>query len=269
MKRHPAKNSAMLCQQALIVRIECRFGDLSIFNSGQDCASSFESYVSCRTGTPKRSDDVCAAGEREFLRCPEGNFDPDSNFDCAKARDAYYDCRDDTRGDETFCSEYIEVVGVCHALRVSCSDLLDKYLTCVIEGPSPNECAFGLNMRVNCLHDLETGIFLQIATCDSIWSDHLRDCSGRDESSTDGPTPCTHATGWNKASYSICEKQGDSVGTVGVDYVNPEDRDNYRLPVCWAPKSENRYMDEEAEHAIGGRSVRVIHRLGETRYEPM
>ncbi|WP_433217198.1 hypothetical protein [Microtetraspora malaysiensis] len=267
MKRHPAKNSAKLCQQALIVRIECRSGELSIFNSGPDCASSFESYVSCRTGTPKRSDDVCAAGEREFLRCPL-DFDPDSNFDCVKARDAYYDCRDDTRVDYMFCSTYIEVLGVCHTLRVTCSDLLDKYLTCGIEGSSPNECAFGVNMRVNCLHDLKAGIFRQIATCDSIWSDHLRDCSGLDGLNVDGPTPCTGGVSWNQASYSICEKQGDSAETVGVDYVNPKGK-NYRLPVCWAPKSENQYMDKEAEHAIGGRSVRVIHRLGETRYESM
>ncbi|WP_143737030.1 hypothetical protein [Microbispora sp. GKU 823] len=268
MKRHPVKNSAMLCQQALVVRIECRFGERAIFHSGQDCASSFDSYISCRTGTPKRSDDVCAGGEREFLRCP-GNFDPASDFNCVKARDAYYDCRGDTRGDDIICATYIEVVSVCRTLRVNCSDLRDKYLTCTTEWPSPNECAFGLNMRVNCLRDLHAGIFLQIATCDSIWSDHLRDCAGIKGLNVDSSTPCTHAANWNEASYSICEKHGDSAETVGVDYVNPKDRNNDRLPVCWAPQSEKHHVEEEAEHAIGGRSVRVIHRFGDTRYESM
>ncbi|MFC0865186.1 hypothetical protein ACFHYQ_23095 [Sphaerimonospora cavernae] len=267
MKRHLVKNSAKLCQQALIVRIECRSGERAIFHTEQVCASSFESYLSCRTGTPKRSDHVCATGEREFLRCP-GYFDPASNFDCVKARDAYYDCRDDTRGEYRLCSTYIEIVDVCYALRVSCSDLLDKYLICGSGWSSPNECAFGATMRVNCLHELKAGVFLQAATCDSIWSNHLRDCAGRNGMKVDGPTPCTGGANWNEISYSICEKQGDSAEVVGVDYVNPEGR-NYRLPVCWAPKSENNHMLEEAEHAIGRRSVRVIHRLGETRYESM
>lgn len=268
MKRHPVQNSAMLCQQALIVRIECRFGKRVTFHDEQDCASSFDSYVACRTGTPQRSDDVCAAGEREFLRCPE-NFDPGGDFDCVKARDAYYDCRGDTRGDDIDCSTYIEVVGVCHALRVSCSGLLDEYLTCTDEGSSPNECAFGSNMRLNCLHDLKAGVFLQTSTCDSIWSDHLRNCSGTKGLEVGGPTPCTHSANWNEASYSICERRGDSADTVGVAYVNPKDGSNYRLPVCWAPEGDNHHMDEEAEHAIGERVLRVIHRLGRTRYESM
>ncbi|GIH60882.1 hypothetical protein Msi02_16990 [Microbispora siamensis] len=109
-----------------------------------------------------------------------------------------------------------------------------------------------MNMRVNCLRDLHAGIFLQIATCDSIWSDHLRDCAGIKGLNVDSSTPCTHAANWNEASYSICEKHGDSAETVGVDYVSPKDRNNDRLPVCWAPQSENRHMEEEAEHAIGG-----------------
>ncbi|MEN3534346.1 hypothetical protein AAH991_04455 [Microbispora sp. ZYX-F-249] len=268
MQRHPAKNSAMLCQQALVVRIECRFGERAIFHDEHDCASSFESYISCRTGIPKRSDDVCAAGEREFLRCPE-DLDRTGDFDCAKARDAYYDCRGDARSDDIYCSTYIEVVGVRHALRVSCSGLLDKYLTCTAGGLSPNECAFGSYMRLNCLRDLRSGVFLQISTCDSIWSDHLKDCSGTKGLGFDGPTSCTHAANWNEASYSICERRHDSADTVGVAYVNPKDGSNHRLPLCWASKGENHHMDAEAEHAIGDRVLRVIHRLGETRYESM
>ncbi|WP_433422626.1 hypothetical protein ACQP1V_13510 [Microtetraspora malaysiensis] len=239
MKRHPVKNSATLCQQALIVRIECRRGELAIFFGEYDCASSFESYLSCRMGKPKRSDDVCAAAERALLRCPgsfgPGSFGPDIDFDCVKARDAYYDCRDDTRSDYMFCSTYIEILGVCHTARVSCSDLLDKYLACAHEGLSPNECAFGSNMRIGCLHDLKAGTFRQIATCDSIWRDHLRDCSGLNGLRVDGPTPCTGGATWYEVSYSICEKQGDSAETVRVDYVSAEDN-NYRPPICWVPK---------------------------------
>ncbi|GAA3079437.1 hypothetical protein [Streptosporangium carneum] len=268
VERLSTDDSSTVCQQALIVRVECSSGERSSFHSGQDCASSFESYVSCRTGTPKRSDDVCAGGEREFLRCPDG-FDPASGFDCVRARDAYYECRGDTRGDDLSCPTYLEVLGTCRALGVNCSGLLDKYLGCGVEGLSPNECAFGLNMRVNCLRDLKTGVFLRIATCDSAWDRLLKNCSGSRGLDFDASTPCTRGANWDEVSYSICEKQGDPAETVGVGYANPLDGDNYRLPVCWAPEDRDHRMDKAAEHSIGERSVRAVHRLGETRYESM
>ncbi len=267
VKRHLVKNSAILCQQALIVRIECRFGERATFHSGQDCASSFESYLSCRTGSSSRSDDVCAEGEREFLRCP-GYFDPASNFDCVKARNSYYKCRDDARGEDIFCSTYIEVLGLCHTLRVGCSDLLDKYLVCTSGGLSPNECAFGLNKRINCLRDLGDGIFRQASTCDSIWRDFIRDC-GKSGLDMNGPTPCTGGTGWSRASYSICEKQGEPAETVGVAYVYPLYLGDARMHVCWAPRGEQRPMAEMAMQASGEHGVRAIYRHGETTYEPM
>ncbi|WP_386155780.1 hypothetical protein [Streptosporangium vulgare] len=266
VRRHPAKTSATLCKQALIVRVGCRFGERGAFNNEKACAASFDSYLSCRTGTPVRSDEVCAAGEREFSRCPP-TFDPAGGFDCVKARDAYYECRDDRRGDDTFCSTYIEVLGLCHTLRVGCSDLLDRYLGCADEDLSPNECAFGLTMRLNCLRDLGDGVFRQAATCDSVWRGSIRDCGGRQSLDTDGPTPCTGGRNWNTASYSICEKLGDPAETVGVAYVYSTSVG--RTPVCWAPEDGARPMTEAAERAFGERGVRLVHRHGETRHEPM
>ncbi|MDP9865887.1 MULTISPECIES: hypothetical protein [Streptosporangium] len=262
------KTSATLCQQALIVRIECRFGERAPFRGGEDCARSFDSYLACRTGTPSRSDEVCAAGERELSRCP-GHFDPAADFDCVKARDAYYECRDDGRGDDAFCSTYIEVLGLCQTLRVGCSDLLDKYLVCAGEDLSPNECAFGLNMRINCLRDLGDGIFRQTATCDSVWRDSIRDCGGTRGLEADGPTPCTGGANWYAASYSICEKQGEPAETVGVAYVYPLSEGASHTPVCWAPEDGDRPMIEAATHASGGWGVRAIYHHGETRYGPM
>lgn len=266
VKRHPMKTSATLCRQALIVRIWCRFGERAAFRSGNYCAASFDSYLSCRTGTPSRSDGVCAAGEREFSRCP-GHFDPASDFDCVKARDAYYECRDDGRGDDAFCSTYIEVLGLCHTLRVGCSDLLDKYLGCVRAGLSPNECAFGVTMRLSCLRERGDGVFRQAATCDSVLRNSMRDCVGEKGLEVDGPTPCTSGANWNAASYSICEEQGEPAETVGVAYVYPSNGGIDR--VCWAPEDVTRLMAEAASHASSGRGVRVVHRHGETRYEPM
>ncbi len=271
VKRHPAKTSATsatLCRQALIVQVGCRFGEQAVFNDGKACAASFESYLSCRTGTPVRSDEVCAAGEREFARCPL-TFDPASGFDCVKARDAYHECRDDRRGDDPFCSTYIEVLGSCHTLRVGCSGLLDEYLVCVDEDLSPNECAFGLTMRTNCLRDLKDGIFRQTATCDSIWRGSLRDCGGTQGLDVDGPTPCTGGGAWRTSSHSICEKSGEPAETVGVAYVYPSSAAVGRMPVCWAPEDGARPMIEAAEEAYGKRGVRLVHRHGETRHEPM
>ncbi len=266
LKRHQVKNAATLCQQALIVRIECRYGLRGSFHNDRYCAASVESYLSCRTGSPRRSDEVCAAGEREFLRCP-GYFDPASNFDCVKARDAYYECRDDARGDQAFCSTYIEVLGLCRTLRVDCSGLLDKYLVCASEGLSPNECAFGLNMRINCLRDLADGVFRQVATCDSIWRDAVRDCNGMQGLEVDGPTPCTGGADWQTASYSICEKQGEPAETIGVAYLLEDGVD--RIPVCWASTDDRGSIVEAATDVSGARGVRVVYQHGETNYEPL
>ncbi|MFC4112351.1 hypothetical protein [Nonomuraea zeae] len=265
-KRHQVKGSATLCQQALIVAIECRYGEQAIFHSGEDCAASGESYLACRTGSPRRSDEVCAAAEKAFSRCP-GDFDPASDFDCLKAREAYYECRADARGDGQFCSTYIVVLGSCRTLRVDCADLLDKYLVCASEGLSPNECAFGLNMRTNCLRDLKDGVFQQIATCDSLWRNAIRDCDGMRGLDVDGPTPCTGGANWDAASYSICEKQGPSSETVGVAYLM--DGGSYRMPICWVPENEKHSVSAAAMDAAGVRGVRVEYRHGETRFEPL
>ncbi|GLW97022.1 hypothetical protein Misp02_11090 [Microtetraspora sp. NBRC 16547] len=85
----------------------------------------------------------------------------------------------------------------------------------------------------------------------------------------DGPTPCTGGAGWSRASYSICEKQGEPAETVGVAYVYPLDGAVDRTYVCWAPKGEQRPMAEMAMQASGKHGVRAIYRHGETRYEPM
>ncbi|MEU8109974.1 hypothetical protein AB0C18_40340 [Nonomuraea muscovyensis] len=263
VKRHGVRK---LCRQALIVRVGCRFGKQGISRSERDCAASFASYLSCRTGTPRRSDEVCAAAESESARCPR-TFDPAAGFDCVRARDAYYECRDDVRGDHGSCATYIEVLGLCHTLRVSCSGLLGTYLVCPGAGPSPNECAFGLTMRMNCLRDLTDGIFRHAATCDSVWTNTMRECAGSQALRADGPTPCAGGAGWNEADFSICEKQGESGETVGVAHVYPRSG-GIRRP-CWAHQGDEHAVDEISRHASGGDGVRVVYRHGETSYETL
>ncbi|MBN6057406.1 hypothetical protein JYK22_36110, partial [Nonomuraea sp. RK-328] len=128
------------------------------------------------------------------------------------------------RCDHEFCSAYIEVLGLCRTLRAGCSDLLGKYLVCAEKGHSANECAFGQRVRVTCLRDLADGLFRQASTCDSVWRRALTDCLGKEGLRVDGPTPCTGGGDWQDASYSICENRGESHDTVGVAYVDPQDR---------------------------------------------
>ncbi|NUW35980.1 hypothetical protein HTZ77_31855 [Nonomuraea sp. SMC257] len=268
VRTHHGRNASALCGRAMVVRAGCVFGDMGRFHDEQDCAASSEAYVSCRTGTPRRSDEVCALGETEFWRCPDA-FDPASGFDCAQARAAYYECRDDSRSDHQYCSAYVEVLGLCRTLRVGCSDLLGEYLVCAEKGNSANGCAFGQRVRVTCLRDLADGLFRQASTCDSVWRRALTDCLGMKGYHMDGSTPCVGGGDWRDASYSICEKRGESHETVGVAYVDPQDRGIYVKPLCWATQDGQRTLADLVEDHFSERGVRVVFLDGETRHGPM
>ncbi|MGP3964402.1 hypothetical protein ACTWPT_51425 [Nonomuraea sp. 3N208] len=119
------------------------------------------------------------------------------------------------------------------------------------------------------MRDLSDGVFQKIATCDSMWQNVIRNCNGKQGLNADGPTPCTGGANWDAASYSICEKQGDPAEVVGTAYVYSSSGFFDRMPACWASEDEKRRMAEEAMEASGAWGVRVVHRHGETTYEPL
>ena len=233
MKRYRLKNAAGLCQQALIVRLECSAGERAMFHNRRDCDWSANTYLSCRTESPKRSNDVCAEAVKQSLRCPGFSMDPTTTFDCMQVLDAYYKCRDTGPDSADICDVYIELLSDCTNLRVDCSDLLDKTIACGIRDQfSPNECAFSLTRRTQCLRAMSDGIFHNIATCDSILSNTIKRCRGLDTLKSENSNTCTQGENWEDKSYSICEVQGPPARTVSIYYIDISERDPVQQPPC-------------------------------------
>ncbi|MFG6191315.1 hypothetical protein [Nonomuraea sp. JJY05] len=254
MEQHHVKNAAILCHRDLIVWFECRYGARTNAVTSRMCDASAGSYLSCRTGTPARSDQVCAAAEREYLRCPGSYGDP--FVECGDPRRSYYECRDDPRGSDPFCATYLEVLSVCRALKVGCTDLLDKFLTCSDAELSPNECAFGQRMRIYCLRDIKEGVFHEADTCDGQWRKAMAECSTEAQRAV----PCSLGAGWRDASYSICE------GQRGVAYLKGQATKTH---ICWTGGDAAELTDEAAEGIWEDTYLRVVHLDGENSYEVM
>ncbi|TYB66111.1 hypothetical protein FXF51_18125 [Nonomuraea sp. PA05] len=254
MKQHQVKTADIMCHRALIVWFECTAGEQSNAVTPRMCDTSAGSYLSCRTGTPARSDQVCAAGEREYLRCPGSYGDP--FVDCGDLRRSYYECRDDRSGSDPFCGTYLEVLSVCRSLKVECADLLGKFLTCAAAELSPDECAFGQRMRIYCLRDVNDGVFRSAATCDAPWRQAMTECLDEDQ-----PAPlCTMGASWREASYSICE------GRRGVAYLTGRATDT---PICWTGHHAAELTNEVMEGLGEDTYVRVVHVDGDLSYEVM
>ncbi|MEV4356028.1 hypothetical protein [Nonomuraea sp. NPDC049625] len=254
MEQHQVKNANILCHRTLIAWFECKYGAQSNGVTSRMCDASADSYLSCRTRTPARSDHVCAAGEREHLRCPGSYGDP--FVDCGDLRHSYYECRDDPRGSDPFCATYLEVLSVCRTLKVGCADLLDKFLTCTDVQLSPNECAFGQRMRIYCLRDINEGVFHKADTCDGQWRQAMTECLDEDQRTV----LCSMGAGWRDASYSICE------GQTGVAYLKGRATETH---ICWTGGDAAELMDEVAAGISEDTYLRVVHLNGEISYEVM
>ncbi|WP_406311421.1 hypothetical protein OHA77_21820 [Streptosporangium sp. NBC_01639] len=254
MEQHQVKNANILCHRALIVWFECRDGAQSNAVTSRMCDASADSYLSCRTGTPARSDHVCAAGEREYLRCPGLYGDP--FVDCGDPQRSYYECRDDPRGSDPFCVTHLEVLSVCRTLKVWCADLLDKFLTCADAELSSNECAFGQRMRIYCLRDVNEGVFHKADTCDSQWRQAMTECLGKDQRTV----LCSMGASWRDASYSICE------GQKGIAYLKGQATETH---ICWTGGDAAELIDEVVEDIWEDTYVRVVRLNEEIRYEVM